>query len=290
MAVNFNFNYSQPIPPPQQQLDALKAEKQKLLARLQQIETEELQLKRQLDRPPAPVQVPKVVSQAAKAEEIAKPYLFVDTTKTAKTQDIFGKEFEHYSVSLITKSDDKVEMTYPIDVSKYGELNGIVIDDGVQKTVLKTDFIYVERLIKYLSTNFDDFRKDINRDKLDTHGNHPNRFHEFDCQRLSYYLHHGKDGDYRTHSGETKKRDYRNKAKHLPCGFYSLHGFTQNFGINGSYSHKDITNHHYMCLTDKVFVSKFGKNESAVFCSYSQILDAYFPPEFVEGYFTGEYH
>jgi hypothetical protein len=183
----------------------------------------------------------------------------------------------------ISKDGDKIEMKYPIDVNKYGEINSIVIDDGVQKTVLKTDNLYVQRLIHYLSTNFDNFRKGIN--SVDKNGSYTNKNSSFDCQRLSYYLHYGKDGNYNYREKELATPDYRNRTTHRPGKFYSLQGYTANFGNNGEYREKDIALHHYMCLTKDVFISKYGKwEEGALFTSYQQILDSYFPPKFIKGY------
>lgn len=305
MSVKFNFenktNYPQatlsPVVVPQNAdessllsaLDQLNQKKQELLSSLRAVEEQEAQVKAQLSQLKTSeakvIAAPTVVKQAVKVDEVVKPYLLVETTKIVQSGDSKGK-WEHYALSLVNEKNEKLSID---NAKKYASITEIVIDHGTKKTVLKTEeSTRVERLIHYFATNFEAFRKEINAEKVDFHGTYPNKYTDFECQRFSYYLQHGKEGTYSLNWGKTDKRDYRESAKHYPFGCYSLTAHTADFGKNGQYGSKQLSTHHYMCLTEDVFVSKFGAGDVA-FTSYKQILDAYFPPKYFEGDFNAEF-
>ena len=47
-----------------------------------------------------------------------------------------------------------------------------------------------------MTTDFDEFRKELNKDMLDCNGYYPAKNWTFDCQRFCYYMQHDKDGEY----------------------------------------------------------------------------------------------
>ncbi len=176
-------------------LNQLNQKKQELLSLLRGVEEQEAQIKAQLSQLKTSeakvVAAPTVVKQAVKVDEVVKPYLLVETTKIVQSGDGTGK-WEHHALFLVNEKNEKI----PIDnAKKYANITEIVIDDGTNKTVLKAEeSTGVGRLIHYFSTNFKDFRKEINADAVDFHGQYANESQEFECQRFSYYLQHGKEG------------------------------------------------------------------------------------------------
>jgi len=306
MAVKFNQinNYTPSAQPTDinknnllSQLEELNKKKQELLKSLREVEEQEAQIKTQLSQlevpekkivSPEPNQTTDIVKTTVNIEQFVKPYLLVDTTKIIKSDDSKGT-WEHYSLFLISKENEKMEINKPpIDVTRYGNISQIVIDEGTNKTVLKANESFsIQRLIHYFSTDSEVFRKEINAEQLDFHGQYANRNVPFECQRFSYYLQYGKEGKYSPRYKQISEYNYREVAKHTPGKFYSLTAQTCDFGKNGVYSQKDCSTHHYICLTQDVFVSKFGEHD-VVFSSYKQIVDAYFPAQFNRGNFNQE--
>ena len=60
-----------------------------------------------------------------------------------------------------------------------------------------------------------------------------------------------------------------------------ISAYTDQYAKNGKYSSNDLSMHYYMCLANDVFVSKFGRS-NILFTSYKQLLDAYFPSNFIK--------
>lgn len=219
-------------------------------------------------------------STAEKTTEIAHSILIINTAKIIKSKDSDG-EREHYSVSLISNKNEKVDIDkWPVDIKKHGEIKQITISDGKNETILDIENISIKRLIHYLSTDFDKFRKGINI--LDRNGDYTNKHQRFDCQRFSYYLKHGKEGTYAKDFGLIPDANYRGPHKHLPGYCYSIKALTAGFGRNGQYKQDDMSLHHFVCLAKDVYVSKYGSSD-VLFTSYQHIIDAYFPAKFVIG-------
>lgn len=222
-------------------------------------------------------------SEISKITELGYSVLVVDKKQIKNTEDGSGKR-DHYSVFLIAKDNKKIEVIQcPIDIKKYGEIKEIRIIDIENEIILKNTEI-VSRLIKYFSTDFATFRKEINNKELDCNDYYPKKYEPFDCQRFSFYLQHGEEGDYTPKLRHPAPNAHfkTDGNKPLPFSFYSITAYTSEFGKNGSYSAKDISKHHYVHLTDNVFVSKYG-NSDVLFTSYQHILDAYFPEKFIKG-------
>ena len=277
-----------------QALESLDVKKQSLLAEQQKIQQSLNEIKMQEDAiraqiqkiqaiPPQPENPPiQVVESAQKVATFVGTTLVINPAQIIKTRDSNG-EREHYSVTLITEQNEKVEINkWPVDIKKYGEIKQIVIL-GEKETVLKTDeHPITARLVKYLSTGFDAFRKEINKKHVDPNGQYPNKSYDFECQRFAYYLRRGEEG-YFGYLRTSESTNYREgEPEHSPFCTYGMKGETIGFGAGGSYKGEDISKHYYTCLTDQVCVSKYGKTD-VLFTSYQQILDAYFPAKFVRG-------
>lgn len=226
---------------------------------------------------------PNLAAEITAVTEVAYPILLINTAQIITSKDNSGDR-EHYSVSLIAKENEKIEIAkWPVDVKKYGEIKQIIIFDGKNETALKVDTPQIKRLITYLSTDFDTFRKELNKESVDRNGSYPNKRQGFDCQRFSYYLQHGTEGTYNLRWGSKTQKNYRYEiANHVPCLAYSIKAQTADFGKNGNYAAKDLSVHHFVCLSKDVYVSKYGSTD-VLFTSYKHILDAYFPEKFVTG-------
>lgn len=217
-----------------------------------------------------------------KIEQTANATFVIHTNCLREFND--GTDVLHcYKTSLITKTGQELEIKeFPVDVKEHGKITEVVISNGQHKTAIKTDKTMQERLITYLSTDFAIFRKNLNKNEVDRFGYYPNQLQIFDCQRFSHYLQHGKESDYADSYTEVNS-GYRNQIlKYYPGFCYSIHAQTANFGKNNEYKTNDQSLHHFVCLAEDVFVSKYGLSEIK-FTSYKQILDAYFPKEFTKG-------
>lgn len=256
-----------------QELNEIKIQEDAIKARLQQSQSA------------SPVKLescPKqVVELAQKVSTFAGLTLVVNSAQIIKSRDPDG-EREHYSVSLMTEENEKVEINkWPIDVKRYGEIKQIAILDGENETILKCDGNpFAARLTKYLSTDFKVFRKEINAKHVDVNGGYPNQYNAFDCQQFAYYLKHGEEGTY-GYRLLRPNADYRER-EHFIFKVYGIRAQTTGLGRGGTCEPVDVSIHYYMPLTDKVFVSKYGTTE-VLFTSYQHILDAYFPKEFTKG-------
>ncbi len=226
---------------------------------------------------------PILSAEITAVAELAYPILLVNTAQIITSKDNSGDR-EHYGVSLIAKENETIEIAkWPVDVKKYGEIKQITIFDGKNETALKIDTPQIKRLITYLSTDFDTFRKELNKDTIDRNGSYPNKNQGFDCQRFSYYLMHGIEGTYSHRWGSKPKNNYRYEIEdHIPGLAYSIKAQTSDYGKNGKYSGKDLSIHHFVCLSKDIYVSKYGSTE-VLFTSYKQILNAYFPEKFATG-------
>lgn len=226
---------------------------------------------------------PNLSAEITAVTEVAYPILLINTAQIITSKDSSGDR-EHYSVSLIAKENEKIEIAkWPVDVKKYGEIKQITIFDGKNETALKIDTPQIKRLITYLSTDFDTFRKELNKESVDRNGSYPNKHQGFDCQRFSYYLQHGTEGTYTLRSRSRTQNNYRyDIVDHVPGLAYSIKAQTADFGKNGNYGGKDLSIHHFVCLSKDVYVSKYGSTD-VLFTSYKQILDAYFPEKFITG-------
>ncbi len=274
--------------------DELLATKEKIEKYLSAIAEREEEIKAQVTiKPQIPTEkIVPIPTIEIKEKEAEKAHSLVVNTKQIITSKDSKGTMEHYAVSFISKNCEKIEVTkYPIDVMKYGEIKRIIITDGEKEEVLGSIFgLYAvnERLIKYFSTDFKIFRKAINAKAVDHNGYYSNQLHNFDCQRFSYYLNHGEEKDYPHVWGENKSENYREAVWHKPGRFYSMKGYTASFGYSGKYGQDDMSLHHYVCLADDVFVSKFGGGDIH-FTTYKQILDAYFPSKFYRGTWSQEF-
>lgn len=214
-----------------------------------------------------------------KCIELGNSILVVNTHKIAKSRDAKG-DYASYAVSLISKKKESIEIYgEPINKQHYGEIKQLLISDGESGIVYTDKCITIRRLLKYLSINFDEFRKEINI--CDMNGNHSNMYDNFDCQRFSYYLQHGAEGKYSSNSSIATGNSFRTE-KPIPGKFYSISAYTNKFGNEGVYSRADMSLHHFCCLSDNLYVSKFGET-GVLFTSYQQIIDAYFPEKYVKG-------
>lgn len=187
----------------------------------------------------------------------------------------------HYDVFLRVNGTEMVQTPkFPIDITKYGQIQQIIIADWEGETALQgNDQEFrdlIGRLIKYLSTDFDELRKDFSVDPCS----------DFNTEEFSYYLKYGTKETYppldelQTHIlGCYPRADYRNMASHLPGGCYSIEATSYKSGT---------TSHHYVCLTKNVFVSKSDTGD-ILFTSFQHILDSHFPPEFKNGTFAERY-
>ncbi len=263
----------------------LLATQEKIKILLNNINTRKQEIQAQIASEKAITAQP-ILAISEKLPEIAHSVLVIHTNQTIESFDSSGK-WEHYAVSLLSKSQDKIEITsFPIDVKKYGEIKEIHINDGKKETALDSNHLSIQRLIKYLSTDFKTFRDGINQ--LDRNGSYSNKYHDFDCQRFSYYLNSGEEGIFGYSFGEVAQEGYRTKGYHKPIRCYSISAETASYGRNGEYRCEDKSLHHYVCIGHDLFVSKFGKND-IFFTSYQQILDAYFPEKFIKGTFRQEF-
>ncbi len=284
-----------------EELDRVKKTKNELLSDLKKIqealkqaELQEAEINQKLENlnkcdpissQPVIVETPKEVLEISR---VARTVLVVNTKQIIKSKDKQG-EFEHYSVNLISKDNEQIEVNkWPVDIKKYGNIEQIIISDGENQEPLPEYRSSTQRLITYLSTDFDVFRKEINKDKVDKNGSYSNKDVNFDCQRFSYYLKHGKEGSFPHDFGSKSSRNYRNEHEPMVGHVYSIKAETANFGKNGSYSGKDMTVHYFMCLANDLYVSKYGQDD-VYFTSYKQILDAYFPDKFVQGKISIEF-
>jgi hypothetical protein len=261
----------------QQELKALAVEKQTLLAEQERIQ----RLLKAVEEKECAIKA-QMIQSAQKVAGFVGPALIVNTAHIVKSRDGEG-ERDHYQVSLRTQDNDTLEIAkWPIDTKKYGEIKQIVILSGENKTIFKCDDVpMVARLVKYLSTDFDVLRKEMNGKTVDGNGYYSNKHQVFDCQRFAYYLRRGVEGTFNCPYGLVPKTNYR-EAKHSPFGTYAMKGQTSNFGRDGKYGGDDLSKHYYVCLTDQVFVSKYGTTD-VLFTSHQHILDAYFPAKFVVG-------
>lgn len=219
--------------------------------------------------PFALIETPKCKEESI--NEIAKAILLINTSEIVHSGDSIGN-FARYAVYLIAGNETLAIDHFPINAKKY-EVEQITISYGENKTELKNDPI-INRLINFLSTNIDEFFKK-NSQHVDKSS--------FDCQTFSYYLQHGKSGNYVQRVDHDAHENYRcDLVKHEPLHFYSIYGYTEDHGKNEIYENDDISGHHYVCLDTNVFVSKFGDSD-VFFTSYQHIFDAYFPKKFVKG-------
>ena len=261
----------------QQELKALAVEKQALLAEQERIQ----RLLKGVEEKESAIKAQLILS-AQKVAGFVGPALVVNTAHIVKSKDA-GGEREHYHVSLRTLENDTVEIDkYPINTRKYGEIKQIVILSGENKVVLKCDEIpKIARLVKYLSTDFEVLRKEMNAKNIDPNGYYPNKHQNFDCQRFAYYLCRGVEGTFGLQYGLNAEANYR-AVTHNLFVTYGMKGQTATFGRDGKYGGDDLNKHYYTCLADQVFVSKYGASD-VLFTSYQHILDAYFPAKFVKG-------
>lgn len=210
----------------------------------------------------------------------SNPVLIVDKTTIKESNDSSGS-WNHYRVCLRDSENREIDLDqFPIDRKKYGKIQGLILSNGKEEVPLGNDF-FVKRLIKFLSTDFEELRKKMNQEQIDQNGYYPNRRNFFDCQRFSYYLQNGKEGTYSLYGRKQYHEGYRS-AQFLPGRFYSISAKTPEFGKNGEYRKEHFATHHFMCLSDDLFVSKYGMDQ-IFFTSQQQILDAYFPEKFSSG-------
>lgn len=194
--------------------------------------------------------------------------LVIDTREIFKTKDN-GDEIEEYAVYFIKNGRIIINNTkLPII---FGEIERIVIKDGEKEEELDNNSPITQRIIKYFSTRFEDLRKEMNNTPLDTTGNYRNKDTPFDCERFCHFLDTGKEGILPHDKDEVFKENYRKNTLHKPRCCYVMKG--AGSGRN---------HHYYACLTDKVFISKYGKGDIK-FTSFQHILDAYFPEKYTTG-------
>lgn len=279
-----------------QTLDQLKRQKEDLLFQLQIIQSSIKEIDQKIVKTEAQIQKEdknQIVTTIQKLEKLtvtsklAKPLIIVHKNETVKSYDNVENQTgarEHYSVSLVTQDDKEIIINENWSlIQKYGKIQHIVISDG-EKEIELYNSVAIERLKDYLSTEFNVFRKQINQDKIDKNGYYPNKYQQFDCQRFSYFLQHGKEGTYIYDLNSDmfpSDANYRKNGEHMQFCFYSIKGYTSTFGSK-EYNRDDISIHYYMSLGDDVFVSKFGKSD-VLFTSYQQIITAYFPEKFTKG-------
>jgi hypothetical protein len=272
----------------QKSVNEIEEQEKEIKTRLELMEVSENreQQKQIVGLPMRTVEEQKKESVIEKITQVAHSILVINNTQIIKSQDSSG-EREHYSVSLISKKNKKIEINkWPVNISKYGMIKQIKVFDGKNETVLENDIPAINRLITYLSSDFNAFRKKINT--VDKNGSYSNKYQSFDCQRFSYYLQHGTEGTYGYRLPSILNKNYKNELEqHVPGRFYSIKAQTADFGKNGTYNQKDMAVHHFMYLTNDVYVSKYGASE-VLFTSYKHILDSYFPEKFVKGIFSEE--
>lgn len=275
-------------------LDQLKQQKEVLLKQLQSIQFSINEVDQKIAKIEAKIKTEdesqititsKKLEELAVSTKLAKPLIIIHKNEIVTSYDHPEKQTgarEHYSVSLLTKDNERIVINENWSLAqKYGKIKHIVISDGRKETELYDNLPAIKRLRKYLSTEFEKFRKELNKDQVDKNGYYPNKYNRFDCQRFSYFLQHGKEGTYSYNFNSRKEASYR-EANHSKLGFYSMKGYTSAFGSGGRYDTADSSVHYYMCLDDDVFVSKFGESD-VLFTSYKQILTAYFPAKFTQG-------
>jgi hypothetical protein len=257
--------------------------KEKIEKLLSDINAREEQLKNQV-APEKPIPVltiqitPTETSQ--KATEVTHSTLVIHTNEIMTSDDDTG-ERKHYPVSLTSKNNETIKVDkFPVDVEKYGPIEKIVLSNGESKIALN-DKDTVQRLIKYFSTEFGVFRKGIN--KVGRDGYYSNEYNaKFECQRFSYYLNYGEEDIYFSIPHIFTSEYRQPKVKHIPYACYCIKAQKDDLGKQGKYGTTNMSVHHYMCLAEDVFISKFGRAD-VLFTSYQQILDAYFPSEFTTG-------
>lgn len=277
----------------QKSLKEIAEQRSKINARLEEIEKSEKIEPIQIASKSQIINEEKLTPEIEKIIECGNSVLIIDTNKIKITHFEDGRpDCESYAISLLSKYGKTQIDKFPIDSKKYGEIKQILISDGETERALKlTDEIF-KRLIKYFSTDLNTLRKELDSN-YNEYMNIP-----FDCQRFSYYLYSGKEGEYKTSISETDpfhmgdlssyyRNDFRTRSPlFTPGSFYKTTATTAAIG-NESYKRENNSLHHFVCLDKDLYVSKYGDGD-VLFTSYQQLLDAYFPEKFVKGISLGK--
>ncbi len=276
-------------------LENLQKRKESLLAMMKSIEnslaqveieeTEIIEQMQKLNLPKDPVADEIAVKDnlSSRIDKIAKfsnSVLVIKLNETIESEDREGIK-NHYAISLISKNKEEISIkAWPVNTKIHGKIDALLTDDGENIRLLDRDDDIIKRLIDYLSKDFKAFRKEINKNQLDRNGCYPNEYETFDCQRFAHYLRYGTEGTFSDLYKTTTTKTYR-EVDHRPGCSYRIKAQADSFGHN-SYRSKGISVHHYVCLNDKLHVSKYGAGD-VLFTSYQDMLNAYFPPQFTLG-------